>query len=171
MNFWFQWRRSPSASFGRSGHSPTSESRSRSRAGAELCRSFVVGTEGVIYLVFNEGYTATAGDDQMRPALCEDAAAARADLGRARHRWPAEVHGLVAAHGNPGVAVEGARRVGRRAYRPRLIKIAGFGISFDPSRFQRRPSVPRNSAASVARTHFPGRRSPHVTHERTPRGD
>jgi len=50
---------------------------------------------GVIYLIFNEGYSATAGDDWMRPALCEDALR----LGRilaelAPHE--AEVHGLVA---------------------------------------------------------------------------
>src|SRR4029079_16708746 len=50
---------------------------------------------GVIYLVFNEGYSATAGDDWTRPALCEDALR----LGRilaelAPHE--AEVHGLVA---------------------------------------------------------------------------
>ena len=49
----------------------------------------------VIYLIFNEGYTATAGDDWMRPALCEDALR----LGRILAELipaQAEVHGLVA---------------------------------------------------------------------------
>jgi RNA polymerase sigma factor (sigma-70 family) len=49
----------------------------------------------VIYLVFNEGYSATAGDDWMRPALCEDALR----LGRILAGLvpdEAEVHGLVA---------------------------------------------------------------------------
>src|SRR3989440_43676 len=49
----------------------------------------------VIYLVFNEGYSATAGDDWVRPALCEDAMR----LGRILAGLvpdEAEVHGLVA---------------------------------------------------------------------------
>ena len=49
----------------------------------------------VIYLIFNEGYSATAGDDWMRPGLCEDALR----LGRILAELaPAEseVHGLVA---------------------------------------------------------------------------
>jgi RNA polymerase sigma factor (sigma-70 family) len=49
----------------------------------------------VIYLVFNEGYSATAGDDWVRPALCEDALR----LGRILAGLvpdDAEVHGLVA---------------------------------------------------------------------------
>jgi RNA polymerase sigma factor (sigma-70 family) len=49
----------------------------------------------VIYLVFNEGYTATVGDDWMRPALCEDALR----LGRILAELvpqEREVHGLVA---------------------------------------------------------------------------
>jgi len=49
----------------------------------------------VIYLIFNEGYSATAGEDWMRPALCEDALR----LGRILAELvpeEAEVHGLVA---------------------------------------------------------------------------
>jgi RNA polymerase sigma-70 factor (ECF subfamily) len=49
----------------------------------------------VIYLIFNEGYSATSGDDWMRPALCEDALR----LGRILAELApeeSEVHGLVA---------------------------------------------------------------------------
>jgi RNA polymerase sigma-70 factor (ECF subfamily) len=49
----------------------------------------------VIYLVFNEGYSATAGDDWMRPALCEDALRLGRVLAGLVPSEP-EVHGLVA---------------------------------------------------------------------------
>jgi RNA polymerase sigma factor (sigma-70 family) len=49
----------------------------------------------VIYLVFNEGYTATAGDDWMRPALCEDALRLGRIVAELVPQEP-EVHGLVA---------------------------------------------------------------------------
>ncbi|HEY3130405.1 MAG TPA: RNA polymerase sigma factor [Acidobacteriota bacterium] len=49
----------------------------------------------VIYLVFNEGYSATAGDDWMRPALCEDALRLGRILAELAPKEP-EVHGLVA---------------------------------------------------------------------------
>jgi len=48
----------------------------------------------VIYLVFNEGYSATAGDDWMRPALCEDALRLGRILAELTPKDP-EVHGLV----------------------------------------------------------------------------
>ncbi|HSZ54495.1 MAG TPA: RNA polymerase sigma factor [Tepidisphaeraceae bacterium] len=49
----------------------------------------------VVYLIFNEGYTATAGDDWMRPSLCEDALRLGRILAELAPLEP-EVHGLVA---------------------------------------------------------------------------
>jgi RNA polymerase sigma factor (sigma-70 family) len=49
----------------------------------------------VLYLVFNEGYSATAGDDWMRPALCDDALRVGRILAELIPKEP-EVHGLIA---------------------------------------------------------------------------
>ena len=62
--------------------------------GAELAARLSSVLE-VIYLVFNEGYSATAGDDWMRPGALRRRAAPRPHPGRARP-GEAEVHGLVA---------------------------------------------------------------------------
>jgi len=62
--------------------------------GAELAARLSSVLE-VIYLVFNEGYAATAGDDWMRPALCEDALRLGRILAELVPQEP-EVHGLVA---------------------------------------------------------------------------
>jgi RNA polymerase sigma-70 factor (ECF subfamily) len=50
---------------------------------------------GVIYLIFNEGYSATAGDDWLRPALCDEALRLGRVLAELAPAEP-EVHGLVA---------------------------------------------------------------------------
>jgi len=62
--------------------------------GAELAERLASVLE-VLYLVFNEGYAATAGDDWMRPALCEDALRLGRILAELLPQQP-EVHGLVA---------------------------------------------------------------------------
>ena len=49
----------------------------------------------VIYLIFNEGYSATTGDDWLRPALCEEALRLGRVLAELSPQTP-EVHGLVA---------------------------------------------------------------------------
>ncbi len=49
----------------------------------------------VMYLIFNEGYSATAGEDWLRPALCEDALRLGRILAELMPQEP-EVHGLVA---------------------------------------------------------------------------
>jgi len=62
--------------------------------GAELASRLASVLE-VIYLIFNEGYSATAGDDWMRPALCEDALRLGRILAELAPQEP-EVHGLIA---------------------------------------------------------------------------
>jgi RNA polymerase sigma factor (sigma-70 family) len=62
--------------------------------GAERA-SRLVSVLAVIYLVFNEGYSATAGDDWARPALCEDAVRLARVLAELVPQEP-EVHGLAA---------------------------------------------------------------------------
>ena len=62
--------------------------------GAELATRLSSVLE-VIYLIFNEGYAATAGDDSLRPALCEDALRLGRILAELTPKEP-EVHGLVA---------------------------------------------------------------------------
>jgi predicted RNA polymerase sigma factor len=62
--------------------------------GAELAARLASVLE-VIYLVFNEGYTATAGDNWLRPALCDEALRLGRILAELAPQEP-EVHGLVA---------------------------------------------------------------------------
>jgi len=62
--------------------------------GEELSRRLASVLE-VVYLIFNEGYSATAGDDWLRPALCEDAMRLGRILAALASEEP-EAHGLVA---------------------------------------------------------------------------
>jgi RNA polymerase sigma factor (sigma-70 family) len=62
--------------------------------GAELVAR-LSSVRAVIYLIFNEGYSATTGDDWMRPALCEEALRLGRILAELAPQEP-EVHGLVA---------------------------------------------------------------------------
>ncbi len=62
----------------------------------------------VIYLVFNEGYSATAGDDWMRPELCDDALRLGRILAELAPGEP-EVHGLVAL-----MEIQASRAAARR---------------------------------------------------------
>ena len=102
-------------------------------AGATSSRRACPRCSRSIYLIFNEGYAATAGDDWMRPALCEDALRLGRILAGLLPDEP-EVHGLVAlmeiqasrsrarvgAGGRAGAAARsGPRALGPGADQPR----------------------------------------------------
>ena len=81
--------------------------------GAELAERLASVLE-VVYLVFNEGYAATAGDDWMRPQLCEEAMRLGRILAGLAPDEP-EVHGLVALMEIQASRVARPHRAGRRA--------------------------------------------------------
>ena len=87
-------RPSRSGSCAPSACSPTRGSPFEIPSGDELAPRLASVLE-VVYLIFNEGYAASAGDDWMRPALCEDALRLGRILAQLAPR-ESEVHGLVA---------------------------------------------------------------------------
>ena len=119
----------------------------------------------VIYLIFNEGYAATAGDDWMRPALCEDALRLGRILAGLAPEEP-EVHGLVALMEIQ--ASRAAARVGPSG-EPILLLDQNrgqwdyllIGVVWPRSR------APNSSTRHAGHTRF-RRRSPHVTLARAP---
>jgi len=78
----------------------------------------------VIYLIFNEGYSATAGDDWMRPELCEDALRLGRILAALVPLTP-EVHGLVAGISCSSGRARGAGPGGSARGRGRSVRTAG----------------------------------------------
>ena len=113
--------------------------------GAELAARLSSVLE-VIYLVFNEGYSATAGDDWMRPALCEDAlrlGRILAELAPQRAGGPRPRR----ADGDPGVALAGAGRPVGRADPAARSEPRALGSAPHPSRSRGARRGPRRSAA------------------------
>ncbi len=115
---------------------------------------------GVLYLIFNEGYTATAGDDLMRPALCSEALRLGRILAELAPEEP-EVHGLIAL-----MEIQASRaraRVGPAGSRScSSSRTARCGINSSSAVAWPRSIALTRSAATGARTRFRPR-SPRAT--------
>ena len=114
--------------------------------GAELAERLASVLE-VIYLVFNEGYSATAGDDWMRPALCEEALRLGRILAELAPDEP-EVHGLVAL-----MEIQASRR--GRASGPSGEPV----LLLDQNRARWDQLLIRRGLAALARAEAPRRRA------------
>jgi RNA polymerase sigma factor (sigma-70 family) len=95
----------------------------------------------VIYLIFNEGYSATTGDDLMRPALCEDALRLGRILAELAPTEP-EVHGLVAL-----LEIQASRT------RARVSSTGEPVLLFDQDRSQWDQLLIRRGLAAIERAH------------------
>ena len=115
----------------------------------------------MIYLIFNEGYAATAGDDWMRPELCEDALRLGRILAELAPHEP-EVHGLVALMEIQASRAARARRPDGRADPAARAGPRALGLSCSSAAASPRSRAPRRSAARAARTRC-RRRSPRAT--------
>ena len=95
----------------------------------------------VIYLIFNEGYSATAGDDLIRPTLCEDALRLGRILAELTPQEP-EVHGLVAL-----MEIQASRT------RTRVTSTGEPVLLFDQNRAQWDQLLIRRGLTAIERAH------------------
>ena len=105
----------------------------------------------VVYLIFNEGYSATAGDDWMRPALCDEALRLGRVLAGLAPDEP-EVHGLVAL-----MEIQASRTAARTDARGRPV------LLLDQDRARWDPLLIRRGLAALERaTALGGPRGPYA---------
>lgn len=108
------------------------------------------GVMEVIYLVFNEGYSATAGEDLLRPALCQDAIRLGRMLAQVLAAEP-EVHALVAL-----MELQASRAGARVAADGTPVPL----LEQDRTRWD--PLLVRRGLAALARARFQGGHGPYT---------